>query len=135
VSNSEDQPTVIIEKDSGSELGAFLLGAIVGAGLALLFAPQTGQETQDQLRARAKKLREATEERVSQIREDVSHQLDSVKGVVEQGRQVAVDARGELEDRLERSKAAYRAGVETTAPVADDPAPVPEGGGGSGADS
>ena len=134
MSTSDDQPTVIIEKESGSEIGAFLLGAVVGAGLALLFAPQSGQETQEQIRERARRLREvtegrvrelrdatgervrdlreATEDRVRGIRDEVGNQLDSVKGAVEQGKQAATDARVDLEDRLARTKAAYRAGLE-----------------------
>lgn len=134
MSTHDEQPTVIIEKDSGSEIGAFLIGAIVGAGLALLFAPQTGQETQEQIRERARRLRDVTEDRVKELRsvteervrglkEDMGTQLESVKGVVEQGKRAASDARADLEDRLARGKAAYRAGVETgsgAAEIADD---------------
>ena len=35
MSTGDDQHTVIIEKDRGPEIGAFLLGALVGAGIAL----------------------------------------------------------------------------------------------------
>ena len=46
----DDKPVIIIEKSSGGGLGGFLLGALVGAGAALLFAPQTGEETREVLR-------------------------------------------------------------------------------------
>ena len=38
--------------------------------------------------------------------------MSKVKDAVESGRQAAVEARSDLEDKLERSKAAYRAGIE-----------------------
>ena len=37
--NHEDLPYILVERDSGGSFGAFCLGALVGAGLALLFAP------------------------------------------------------------------------------------------------
>ncbi len=112
MSNGEDQPAVIIEKDRRAEVGAFLLGALVGAGLALLFAPGSGEETQQRLRTQAKKLKTLTEDRVRGLRDDLGARVESAKDVLGQGRQLAADARQELEDKLARSKAAYRAGLE-----------------------
>jgi gas vesicle protein len=120
--HSDDVPYIVIERDSGSGLGSFLLGALVGAGVALLFAPQTGEETQEEIRARAKKLREAAEERLIEaqqgledrmggVREGVQTQLEKVREAVDSGREAARDARTDLESKLERSKAAYRAGI------------------------
>ena len=114
----EDQPTVIIEKERGSELGSFILGALVGAGVALLFAPQSGRETQEQLREQARKLRDVTEERVKVIRDDLGTRVDSARDVVDRGRQVAAETRAELEERLERSKQAARAGLAAAREVA-----------------
>ena len=111
MSNGE-QPAVIVERDHRTEIGAFLLGALVGAGIALLFAPGSGEETQARLRTQAKRLRELTGERVRGLREDLSARVDSAKGVLGQGRQLAAEAREELEDKLARSKAAYRAGLD-----------------------
>ncbi|MXX54645.1 MAG: YtxH domain-containing protein [Gemmatimonadetes bacterium] len=111
MSNGE-QPAVIVERDHRTEIGAFLLGALVGAGIALLFAPGSGEETQARLRTQARRLRELTGERVRGLREDLSARVDSAKGVIGQGRQLAAEAREELEDKLARSKAAYRAGLD-----------------------
>ena len=120
--NQDDLPYIIVERDSGGGFGAFCLGAIVGAGLALLFAPQTGEETQEEIRERAKKLRIAAEERVREaqlhledrmeaVREGVQSQVGLVKDAVESGRQAAEAARSDLGAKLERSKAAARAGI------------------------
>lgn len=111
MSNGE-QPAVIVERDHRTEIGAFLLGALVGAGIALLFAPGSGEETQARLRTQARRLRELTGERVRGLREDLGARVDAAKGVLGQGRQLAAEAREELEDKLARSKAAYRAGLD-----------------------
>lgn len=132
----EDVPYIVIERDKqGGGAGSFLLGALVGAGLALLFAPKSGEETQEELKLQAQKLREVAEERVrdaqrqleerlDEARDEVSTRYDEVRDAVNQGRDAAIEARVELEDRLDRSKAAYRAGVtaarETVAAGAEE---------------
>ena len=66
----------------------------MGAGVALLFAPGKGEETQAELRERAKKLRESAEERVreaqktledriSTARDDLHGRVDKVKDAFE----------------------------------------------------
>ena len=118
----DDGRYIVIERDHSGGVGSFLLGALVGAGVALLFAPGTGEETQAELRERAKKLRESAEERVreaqktlegriSAARDDLHGRVDKVKDAVDAGRDAAREYRGELEEKLERSKAAYRTGV------------------------
>ncbi len=124
-----DVPHIVIERDSGGGVGSFLLGAMVGAGLALLFAPKTGEETQEELKEHARKLRVVAEERVREAqrhledrldvaREGVSARYEEVRAAVNAGREAAMDARGDLEERLERSKSAYRAGVAAAREVA-----------------
>ncbi len=121
--DNEEVPTVIIERGGGGQIGSFVLGALVGAGLALLFAPKSGQETQEDLKERARSLRSSAEERMrdaqkqledrlESAREGVQSRLDDVRGAVDAGRKAAVDARDELERKLDRSKAAYRAGMD-----------------------
>lgn len=114
---------IVIERDRGGSVGPFVLGALLGAGLALLFAPQSGAETQAQIRRGARRLRSTAEERVRAVQEEVEtrleqaragvqSRLDDVRTAVDSGRQAARDARADLERRLEQSKAAYRAGVD-----------------------
>ena len=121
--NQEEGPYIVIERDGGSGVGAFVLGALVGAGIALLFAPKSGAETQEDLKRQARKLRTAAEERVreaqrqiedrlGEVRDGMASRIDGVKDAVSTGRSAAADARTDLEQRLQRSKAAYRAGVQ-----------------------
>ena len=119
----DESPVIVIERDSGGGVGSFVLGALVGAGIALLFAPKTGAETQEELMDQARKLRSAAEDRVREaqrqleerlddVRDGVSSRYEDVKEAVSAGRDAASDARTDLERRLQRSKAAYRAGVQ-----------------------
>lgn len=120
--DQDDAPYVVIERDGGGGLGSFVLGALVGAGLALLFAPKSGAETQEDLKEHARKFRSAAEERVreaqqqveerlEEVREGVQVGFDGVKEAVNAGRSAASEARTDLEEKLQRSKAAYHAGV------------------------
>lgn len=129
----EEEPFVIIEKHSGGA-GGFLAGVAIGAGLALLLAPQSGRKTRQDIERRAKEARERAEhlandvgdrvsDQIHRARTQVEAQLDSarsqidfrkqqVQSAVEAGRAAARDARGELERRIADTKAAYQAGVE-----------------------
>lgn len=118
----DDVPYIVIERE-GSGVGPFLLGAVLGAGVALLFAPRSGEETQRQIKERASRLGQAAEqiagdlqqqfeERLDQARGEVMQKVEAIRGAVDLGREAAQQAKDELEDRISRSKAAYRAGVE-----------------------
>ena len=58
-----------------------LIGALLGAGVALLFAPQSGEDTRRMLRKRAKKIAAGAEDR-----------FDDVKGRIRQARRKAEEA-------------------------------------------
>lgn len=119
----EEGPTIVISREPSAGVGSFLVGALLGAGIALLLAPRTGKETQEELKTRALQLRDAAEERVrdasrqlearlDEAREGIHARADRVREAVDSGRKAATEARQELEEKLERSKAAYRAGIE-----------------------
>lgn len=127
----DEVPYFVIERESGGGVGSFLLGALLGAGVALLFAPRSGAETQQELKERAIRFRDAAEERMketqAQIEERLEHardelmqRVDAVKEAVEAGKTTAEEARHELEDRIERSKAAYKAGVSAAREAASE---------------
>ena len=75
---------------AGSILLAFLLGAVSGAAVALLYAPATGRETREYLGEKAREGRERA----------------SV--VAEKGRQVLNESRETLATAIERSREAYQ---------------------------
>jgi gas vesicle protein len=127
----EDVPYIVVERDSGAGIGAFVLGALLGAGVALLLAPRSGEETQRELREGAARLKEAAEdrardvqaqleERLEEARGEVMGRVEQVRTAVESGREAAREAREELEGRIERSKSAYKAGVEAAREAAKE---------------
>jgi gas vesicle protein len=96
------------ERNAGTSgvLLSFLLGALSGAALAILFAPRSGRETRgilgEKLREtaeRGRQLGERAVEKGKEVAEDAS-------GLVERGRDV-------LEKRRDRLAAAVEAGRQT----------------------
>lgn len=53
---------IVVEGESSSPIWWLLVGGALGAGLALLFAPQPGSQTRRAVAGRLKKLRESAEE-------------------------------------------------------------------------
>jgi gas vesicle protein len=143
----DEEPYIVIEKHSGG-VGNFLLGALIGAGVALLFAPRSGQETRDDIKRRARsaqnKVRDVAEGVTDQVvdtfegaRARVEEQIESARFAIvskkeqmsramEAGREAAQQARTDLERRLAETKAAYNAGADvarssrSTAPAASN---------------
>jgi gas vesicle protein len=69
---------------------AFLVGAVAGAAVALLYAPATGRETREFL---GEKAREAQ---------------DKATALAEKGRQVFSESRDTLTSAIERGREAYQ---------------------------
>jgi gas vesicle protein len=133
----DEAPYIVIEREGGGGLGSFVLGALIGAGLALLLAPKSGEETQEELKERARKLRVVAEERVreaqrqleerlEEAREGVHARYDDVRDAMTQGRRAASDAREDLSEKLQRSKSAYRAGMSAAREAVSAGAEEPE---------
>ncbi len=83
----------------GSVMLAFMLGAMAGAAVALLFAPAAGEETREYLGKRARegrdRARDAAREAADQGREFYQRQRDSVSTAIERGREAFQQAREE----------------------------------------
>lgn len=91
-------PAVAVERRSGSGMGIFVLGVVIGAGLALLYAPQSGAETRRALGRNAKR-----------VRKQALKQAREVSGTVQDAAQDALKSTREaLERRLARHHQAER---------------------------
>lgn len=133
--DDEDGGYVVIERDGGgSGINTFLLGAAIGAGLALLFAPRSGAETRADIRRRAGSARDTAkrvatgvsesvtdtfqdarrkvEEQIDTARQAIETKKEQMRRAVDAGRAAADDARVDLEQRLTETKAAYNAGAD-----------------------
>ncbi|HJP86686.1 MAG TPA: YtxH domain-containing protein [Gemmatimonadaceae bacterium] len=122
-------PYVIVEK-SDIGVGPFLLGILLGAGAALLFAPQSGEETRAGLARSARRVQQNAQDLVEDVSDNVADKFRQVRDSVEErieatfdavddkrrrvsnaynaGRAAAREARGELEQRIADTKAAYK---------------------------
>ncbi|MBI5894445.1 MAG: YtxH domain-containing protein [Deltaproteobacteria bacterium] len=63
---------------------ALLLGGVIGAGIALLYAPQTGEETRKKLKETADKLRDQFKEKGDTVSEYASEGVQKVRQFVEE---------------------------------------------------
>jgi gas vesicle protein len=68
-------------KEHGVEsfIAGFLLGGIIGAGVALLFAPASGKETREQIAIRANKAYEDGKEGAEYVRRLVQDEIAAVR--------------------------------------------------------
>jgi len=73
--------------NSGSLLVAFVIGALTGAAVALLYAPAKGEETRDYLGQKAREGRAKAREAIDQGREYYRDQRDNIVTAVERGRE------------------------------------------------
>lgn len=71
----------------GGLLVAFVAGAAVGAAVALLFAPATGDETRQYLNQRARESRDRAAEAARQGREALNRQRDNLTTAFERSRE------------------------------------------------
>jgi len=103
MADERDLPVVIVEKEGGSGVGGFLLGLLCGAAAGILFAPQSGEETQQELREGAKRLRGDAEEKLADLRdeladvydrarEDVADRIDTARHEMEPDTQVKLSS-------------------------------------------
>jgi len=122
-------PYVIVEKGE-SGIGPLLLGIALGAGAALLFAPQSGEETRRGIARSARRAQDAAQDFVEDVSGTVSDKFREVRASVEErieatleavddrkrrvtnafhaGKAAARESRAELEQRIAESKAAYK---------------------------
>jgi gas vesicle protein len=123
------EPYVIVERREAG-IGPFLIGLALGAGVALLLAPQSGEETRRGIAQRARRAQDAARDFVEDVSGTVADKFDEVRATVGEriestldavddkkrrvsnafhaGRAAAREARGELEQRIAESKAAYK---------------------------
>ncbi len=87
--------------NGGSKFSYFLAGLGIGAVLALLFAPRSGEETREYLRERYDDLRDETKRRLGEVREQAGE-------YAEKGKEFVSRQRESLEAALDAGKQAYR---------------------------
>jgi len=85
---------------AGSVILAFVLGGIVGAGAALLTAPQSGRETREKIKEFADETRKKATEYAGQVK-------DKVSSVVEDGKHFVEEKKSLISSAIDAGKDAY----------------------------
>ena len=80
---------------SANVLLAFILGAIGGAAVALLYAPASGRETREYLGEKAKEGRARAQEAAAKGRDIVNQGRETLNQAIEHGREAYHRARNE----------------------------------------
>jgi gas vesicle protein len=78
---------------AGNVLLAFLVGALSGAAVALLYAPRTGRETREYLGERAREGRARAADAAARGREVLNQGRDTLTTAIERGREAYQQAR------------------------------------------
>ncbi|HEV2084965.1 MAG: YtxH-like protein [Gemmatimonadales bacterium] len=131
---NQHREVVYVERGGDSSAKWLFWGALLGAGVALLYAPSTGEETRRNLQRKLWKFRAMTEEKLDEITQQFGGAKDSLEGVMDededeenegdleahgfQGRSPRSSPREELERRLADARARRRAPADLEEPLA-----------------
>ncbi|MBI5191725.1 MAG: YtxH domain-containing protein [Nitrospirae bacterium] len=84
---------------TGSVVLAFVVGGLVGAGIALLTAPQSGRETRE-------KIKDLTEDAKDKIKTLTAEAKDKIQQTYEQGKDAVADKKNVIASAIEAGKKA-----------------------------
>lgn len=106
------------DRDNNVMAGALMLiaGGVIGAGVALLFAPKSGKATRKDINRYARKVKRQAEDVVDDFSDTVSRMVEAVgdksADILDRSADLAHDARKEIlkaiehgQDRLEKQRA------------------------------
>ena len=79
-------------EDKGTSLIFFVVGAAMGAGLGVLFAPKAGKETREQIGDWLKEKREEGGEFLSKFKEEGLHKKEQLAAALRAGKQAYAEA-------------------------------------------
>lgn len=85
---------------AGPLIFSFFLGGLVGAGVALLFAPKSGKETREKIKELAGDAVEKAEGVIEQVKGKITSAVEKGKGLYEEKKSIVTTA-------IEAGKEAY----------------------------
>jgi gas vesicle protein len=112
-----EEPVVLVEREGSASVLWFLIGGAVGAGLALLFAPHSGDHTRRVLGRRIKKLRDAADQAVSDLKGAISRETSATDDEAES--EEGDDSDRPSEETVERKRGVSTARRELEKRLAD----------------
>src|ERR687894_2345498 len=93
---NQRREVVYVERGGDSSAKWLFWGALLGAGLALMYAPSSGEETRRNLQRKLWKLRAMTEEKLDEITQQFGGAKDSLEGLMDEEDE---DTDSDIEDR------------------------------------
>ena len=93
---------------AGTVLLAFILGAVSGAALALLYAPASGRETRDYLGERAREGRDQVTSAANKARDFAEQGRQTVSSVIEKSRHTIDQGMETVSAAVEQGREAYQ---------------------------
>jgi gas vesicle protein len=93
----KDREVVYVERGGDTSAKWLFWGSLLGAGIALLYAPSSGEETRRNLQRKLWKLRAMTEEKLDEITQQFGGAKESLEGLMEEDEEEEIE--GDLEDR------------------------------------
>lgn len=90
--------------NAGSIILSFFVGGLVGAGIALLLAPKTGQETREQIKRLAEDAKDKADSYIDQAKSKATEVLEKGKELVEKERSILTSAIDAGKEAFEREK-------------------------------
>ena len=90
--------------------GAFLIGGVIGAAVAILYAPQSGRQTRKDIARTARKVKKETvnlvEDAIDSINDFAGDVKEKVTDIIDQGRDLSDSAKKEILKNLENGQKA-----------------------------
>ncbi len=100
------------DNDVGAFIAGFVLGGLVGAAVALLLAPQSGEETRMMIREKGIELKDQAEQTAAEVRARAERLAQEAKARAEElqrrGQVVLEEQKARLDEALEAGKKAVR---------------------------
>lgn len=97
-----------MENDYRKIAGAFLVGGLIGAAIALLYAPQSGRETRKDITKTARRIKKETvhlvEDAVDSINDFTGDVKDKISDVIERGKDISDAAKKEIIRNLDQGQ-------------------------------
>jgi gas vesicle protein len=104
-----DREVVYVERGGDASAKWFLWGALLGAGVALFYAPTTGEQTRRSVQRRLRKFRAMAEEKFDELGETIGA---GKRRVVDEFEDAAMDAGDAVEEGLESARSAVERRLE-----------------------
>lgn len=86
--------------NAGPLFFSFLLGGLIGAGIALLLAPKQGEETREKIKSFAGEAKEKAEKYIDEVK-------GKVTSTVEKGKEIFEEKKSIITTAIEAGKEAY----------------------------